>query len=53
MEVRDSAGSIVFSSTDNQDTVTLSSEGSYTASCKVNGEATAIPACQQTLRVTT
>jgi len=51
IEVKNSSGSIVFTSTDNQDTVTLNTIGNYTARCFVDGQTTTPNVCQKTLVV--
>ena len=52
IEVQDSNGNIIQSFQTSSASVTLNSEGSYTARCYVNGETTTPTRCVQSLEVT-
>ena len=52
IEVRNSAGTLIQTLNQASGQVTLNTVGAYTASCFVNNEDTAIPACTENLRVT-
>ena len=53
IEVKDSAGTVIETLNNATGQVTLSTVGSYTASCFVNGETNTPNVCKQTLSVTT